>query len=117
MSTAQCGHYGLVKERILQACEMAPDAYMYHQKLRNLVKQGEQTRVVFAREKAFDRWLSSMNFDDYDTKNDHDMTKTVGFSGGVQTWKRAEIMVHLDEQMITDLKSAAVLADAYAMTH
>ena len=29
----------------------------------------------------------------------------------------AEIRVHLDEQKVTDLKSAAVLADDYALTH
>ncbi len=29
----------------------------------------------------------------------------------------AEIRVHLDEQKVTDFKSAAVLADDYALTH
>ena len=55
---AQCADYGLVKEIILQAYELVTEAY--HQKFRNLVKQGGQTHVEFAREKenAFDRWLS-----------------------------------------------------------
>ena len=38
----------------------------------------------------------------------------------VEEFKRgvsAEIKVHLDEQKVTDLKAAAVLADDYALTH
>ncbi len=69
LSTAQCDDYGLVKERILQAYELVPEAY--HQKFRNLVKQGGQTYVEFAREKenVIHRWLSSIKVDDYDNLN------------------------------------------------
>ncbi len=112
LSTAQCAKYGLVKERILQAYELVPEAYP--QKFRNLVKQsGQKTHVEFAREKenAFDRWLSSMKVDDYDK------LKQLVFRGGVQTCVSAEIRVHLEEQKVTDLKAAAVLADDYAVTH
>ena len=38
LSTTQCADHGLVKERILQAYELVPEAY--HQKFINLVKQG-----------------------------------------------------------------------------
>ena len=56
----------VTKARILQAYDLVSEAY--HQKFRNMVKQGGQIRVEFAREKqnAFDRWLSSTKVDDYD---------------------------------------------------
>ncbi len=105
LSTAQCADYELVKERILQAYELVPETY--HQKFRNLVKQDGQTHVEFARENenAFDRWLSTMKVDDYDKLKQLVL---------VEEFKRR---VHLDEQTLTHLKSAAVLADDYALTH
>ena len=96
---------------ILQAYELVPKAYL--QKFRNLVKQGGQIHVEFARDKenAFDRWLSSMKVDDYDKLKQ--LVLVEEFKRGVS----AEIKVHLDEQKVTDLKAAAVLADDYALTH
>ncbi len=60
LSTQRCANYEFVKETILQAYELVPEAY--RQRFRNLVKQGNQTYVEFARdqENACDRWLSSM---------------------------------------------------------
>ncbi len=89
---------------------MVPEAY--DQKFRNLV-EGGQTHEEFAREKenVFDRWLSSMKVDDYDKLKQLVL---------VEEFKRsvsAEIRIHLDEQTFADLKSAAVLADGYALTH
>ncbi len=46
VATAQCADYGLVKERILQAYELVPEAY--RQKFWILVKLGGQTHVEFA---------------------------------------------------------------------
>ena len=51
-----------------------------------------------------------MKVDDYDKLKQY---VSVEFKRGVS----AEIRVHLDEQKVKDLKSAAVLADDYALTH
>ncbi len=69
--------------------------------------------MEFTREKenAFDRWLSSMKVDDYDKLKQ--LVLVEEFKRGVS----AEIRVHLDEHKVTDLKSAAVLAHDYALTH
>ncbi len=95
LPTAQCANYGLVKERILQAYERLREAY--RQKFRNLVKQGGQTHVEFAREKE-NAWLSSMKVDGYDKLKQ--LVLVEEFRRGVS----AEIRVHLDEQKATDLK-------------
>ena len=65
MSVSQCANCRLIKEGILQAYEFLPE--VYHQKFRNLVKQGGQTHVEFPIEKenAFGGCLTSMKDDDY----------------------------------------------------
>ena len=52
-----------------------------------------------------------MKVDDYDKLKQ--LVLVEEFKLGVS----AEIRVHLDEQKVTDLKSAAMLADDYALTH
>ncbi len=52
-----------------------------------------------------------MKVDDYDKVKQ--LVLVEEFKRGVS----AEIRVHLVEQKVTDLKSAAVLADDYALTH
>ncbi len=108
ISTDQCANYGFVKERILQAYELAPE--VYHKKIRNLTKQGRQTHVEFSREKenAIDRWLSSMKVDGYDKLKQFVLVEE--FKRGICV----EISVDLCEQKVTDFKSEAVLADDYA---
>ena len=55
----QSSSYDTVKELILKAYELVPEAY--RQKFRNCKKENEQTHVEFARtkEQLFDRWRSS----------------------------------------------------------
>ena len=112
VSTGQCANYVLVKQRILQAYELIPEAY--GQKLRKTpVKQGGETHVAFARgkENAFDRWLSSMKVDAYDK------LKQLALVEEFKCLISTEIQVHLDEHKVADLKSADVLADDDALTH
>ncbi len=52
-----------------------------------------------------------MKVDDYDKLKQ--LVLVEEFKRGVS----AEIKVHLDEQKVTDVKAAAVLADDYALTH
>ena len=58
LSLEQSSDYDKVKELILKAYEMAPEAYM--QKFRDCRKEHDQTHVEFARTKEhFYRWCSS----------------------------------------------------------
>ena len=59
LTVEQSSSYDTVKELILKAYELVPEAY--RQKCRNCKKENEQTHVEFARtkEQLFDRWCSS----------------------------------------------------------
>ena len=59
LSLEQSSDYDKVKELVLKAYELVPEAY--RQKFRNCRKEHEQTHVEFARtkEQLFDRWCSS----------------------------------------------------------
>ena len=59
LSLEQSSDYDKVKEVILKAYELVPEAY--RQKFRNCRKENDQTHVEFARtkEQLFDRWCSS----------------------------------------------------------
>ena len=59
LSLEQSSDYDKVKELILKAYELVPEAY--RQKFRNCRKENDQTHVEFARtkEQLFDRWCSS----------------------------------------------------------
>ncbi len=111
LSTVQCSDYWLFKERILQTYELVPE--VCHQKFRNLVKQT-----------AKDMWSLQEKRKVCWTGGCHHlrlmiMTK-LNQLVGVEEFKRgvsAEIRVHFYEHKVTDLKSAAVLADDYALTH
>ena len=56
---SECMDYDWVKNAILKAYELVPEAY--RQKFRNYYKQESQTHVEFAHEKEvyFDRWCNS----------------------------------------------------------
>ena len=57
----QNARYTIVKESILKAYELVPEAY--RQKFRNTSKGNKQTFVDFAwdKERLFDRWRASQN--------------------------------------------------------
>ena len=59
MPISECVDYSCVKNAILKACELVPEAHC--QKFRNYCKQESQTLVEFAHEKEvyFDRWGNS----------------------------------------------------------
>ena len=59
LTLEQSSSYDTVKELILKAYELVPDAY--RQKFRNCKKENEQTHVEYAitKEQLFDRWCSS----------------------------------------------------------
>ena len=104
--------YNSVKNAILKAYELVPEAY--RQKFRNYRKQESQTHVEFAHEKEvyFDRWCNSR-----EVGTDFEKLRQVIL---IEEFKRCvcdDIKTYLDEQKVENLAKAAAYADDYALTH
>ena len=112
LSVEQSSNYEHVKEAILKAYELIPEAY--RQKFRNYLKYDSKTHVEFAREKEnlFNRWCHSKEIGQ-DFKKLKQMVLLEEFKDKV----RPDIRSHLDEQKVEELEKAAVMADDYALTH
>ena len=112
LSVEQSSNYEHVKEAILKAYELVPEAY--RQKFRNYLKYDGKTHVEFAREKEnlFNRWCNSKEIGQ-DFKKLKQMVLLEEFKDKV----RPDIRSHLDEQKVEELEKAAVMADDYALTH
>ena len=112
LSVEQSSNYEHVKEAILKAYELVPEAY--RQKFRNYLKYDSKTHVEFAREKEnlFNRWCHSKEIDQ-DFKKLKQMVLLEEFKDKV----RPDIRSHLDEQKVEELEKAAIMADDYALTH
>ena len=112
LSVEQSSNYEHVKEAILKAYELVPEAY--RQKFRNYLKYDSKTHVEFAREKEnlFNRWCHSKEIGQ-DFKKLKQMVLLEEFKGKV--WP--DIRSHLDEQKLEKLEKAAIMADDYALTH
>ena len=112
LSLEQGSDYDKVKEVILKAYELVPEAY--RQKFRNCRKEHEQTHVEFARtkEQLFDRWCSSKKIGSEYPKLRQLML--------VEEFKRcinSDVKSFLDEKEVETLEKAARLADDYTLTH
>ena len=112
LSVEQSSNYEHVKEAILKAYELVPEAY--RQKFRNYLKFDSKTHVEFAREKEnlFNRWCHSKEIGQ-DFKKLKQMVLLEEFKDKV----RPDIRSHLDEQKVEQLEKAAIMADDYALTH
>ena len=112
LSVDQSSNYEHVKEAILKAYELVPEAY--RQKFRNYLKYDSKTHVEFAREKEnlFNRWCHSKEIGQ-DFKKLKQMVLLEEFKDKV----RPDIRSHLDEQKVEELEKAAIMADDYALTH
>ena len=108
LSVEQNSNYYTVKELILKAYELVPEAY--RQKFRNCRKENDHTHVEFARtkEQLFDRWCSSKK-----VGSDHAKLRQLLL---VEEFKRC-INSDLDEKQVETLEAASRLADDYALTH
>ena len=112
LSLEQSSDYDKVKEVILKAYELVPEAY--RQKFRNCRKEHEQTHVEFARtkEQLFDRWCSSKKIG-----SDYPKLRQLML---VEEFKRcinSDVKSFLDEKEVETLEKAARLADDYTLTH
>ena len=112
LSLKQSSDYDKVKEHILKAYELVPEAY--RQKFRNCRKENDQTHVEFARTKQqlFDRWCSSKKICSVYPKLRQLML--------VEEFKRciySDVKSFLNEKDVETLEKAARLADDYTLTH
>ena len=109
---SECVDYNSVKNTILKAYELVPEAY--HQKFRNYRKQESQTHVEFAHEKEvyFDRWCNSR-----EVGTDFEKLRQVILIEEFKRCVRDDIKTYLDEQKVENLAKAAAYADDYALTH
>lgn len=103
--------YESVKSAILRIYELVPEAY--RQKFRSNRKSPNQTSTEFAREKGvlFDKWAAACSADDF-----HSLRGLLL----VEDFKKCLpecIVVYLNEQKVTTLTAAAILADEYVLIH
>ncbi|XP_054598100.2 uncharacterized protein [Nothobranchius furzeri] len=112
LSVSDCGDYDTIKDAVLHAYELVPEAY--RQKFRSLRKRDEgQTFVEFAREKGllFDKWLQSSK-----VTNLNELRELVL----LEEFKRClpeRTVLYLNEQKVNNLSAAALLADEFMLTH
>ena len=112
LSLDQSSEYDTVKTAILNAYELAPEAY--RQKFRGSTKGDTQTYVEFAREKErlFDRWCASMGVEE-DFKKLRELMILEEFKNCLPS----EVKTYIEEQKIATLHQAAVQFDDYSLTH
>ncbi|KAG1935513.1 retrotransposable element [Pimephales promelas] len=104
-------NYDRVKNAILRAYELVPEAY--RQRFRGLRKSPDQTFTDFAREKGvlFDRWCASCKADDVAAIRELILLEEFKNSLPERT------AVYLGEQKIASLQQAAIFADEFALLH
>ena len=112
LSLEQSSDYDKVKEIILKAYELVPEAY--RQKFRNCRKEHEQTHVEFARtkEQLFDRWCSSKKIG-----SDYPKLRQLMLVEEFKRCIKSDVKSFLDEKEVETLEKAARLADDYTLTH
>ena len=112
MRNEDSADYDKVKQAILKAYELVPEAY--RQKFRSFKKFNGQTYVEFARlqEELFDQWLRSQKIEGKFNKL-RELMLVEQFKNGLYP----DLRTHLDEQPIHTLNDAAVFSDSYTLTH
>ena len=108
----KCNDYDNVKQAVLKAYELVPEAY--RQKFRSWRLTGSQNHVEFAKEKErlFEKWLKSNEVD----KN-FDKLKQLILLEEFKNCIHPEIKTYLEEHKINTLQVAATRADDYSLTH
>ena len=108
----QSSNYLLVKEAVLKAYELVPEAYW--QKFRKTTKEENQTYVEFARmkERLFDRWCTSQN-----VNGEYAKLRQLLLLEEFKNCLPSEVKTYLDEHKVESLQRGATLADDYTLTH
>ena len=112
MSVEQSGQYDNVKQAILKAYELVPEAY--HQNFQNCRKQDKQTYREFARDKEalFDHWCASK-----EVVKDFEKLRQLVLVEEFKSCLPNSIKTYIDEQKADSLQQASVLANDYSLTH
>ena len=108
LSVEQSSYYEHVKEAILKAYELVPEAH--RQKFRNYLKYDRKTHVEFVKEKE-------NLFQRYSKEIGQGLLKQMVLLEEFKDKVRPDIRSHLDEQKVEELEIAAVMADDYALKH
>ena len=111
LSLENCLDYECVKSTVLRAYELVPEAYRH--KFRRFRKFDSQTYVEFAWEKEalFDRWCASQGV------NDFKLLRALMIMEDFKNCLPERVATYLNEQKVTEVPKAAVLADEYVLTH
>ncbi|KAK3086277.1 hypothetical protein FSP39_016214 [Pinctada imbricata] len=112
LSIAESSDYDKVKDTILRAYQLVPEAY--RQKFRKYKKFENQTYVEFAREKEdlFDQWFRSKKI-----PNSFDNLRQIILIEELKECVHQDLRTHLEDKNVKTLEEAAVLSDTYALTH
>ncbi|KAK3089782.1 hypothetical protein FSP39_006484 [Pinctada imbricata] len=112
LSIAESSDYDKVKDTILRAYQLVPEAYS--QKFRKYKKFENQTYVEFAREKEdlFDQWFRSKKI-----PNSFDNLRQIILIEEFKECVHQDLRTHLEDKNVKTLEEAAVLSDTYALTH
>ena len=111
LSPEDKGQYKAVKQAILLAYELVPEAY--RQKFREFKKQDSQTHTEYVKEKErmFDKWCRSREVVKFEgLKN---LVLLEDFKENISRNTRS----HLDDLDVKDVHEAAKRADDYTVTH
>ena len=111
LSLEQSMDYETVKSSVLRAYELVPEAY--RQRFRKLAKTASQTYVEFAREKSalFDKWCAANKVVTLE------QLKELILLEEFKSCLSDKMVVYLNEQKVSSLADAAVLADEFVLTH
>ncbi|KAL4009738.1 hypothetical protein ACER0C_003590 [Sarotherodon galilaeus] len=112
LSLEQSMKYEVLKDTIVRAYELVPEAY--RQKFRNHKKSSSQTYVEFAHEKGalFDKWCAANGVgDDYESLCE--LMLLEDFKNSLPE----RVIMFLNEEKVTSMSKAAVLADEFVLTH
>ena len=108
----QSSNYKTVKQAILKAYELVPEAY--RQKFRNFHKAQDKTYVEFAgdKERLFDRWCSSEK-----VGSSFEKLRQLILVEEFKNSLHPAVKTYINEQKADSLGSAAKLADDYTLLH
>ena len=112
LSLEQTSDYQFVKESILKAYQLIPEAY--RQKFRNYKKEGDKTHVEFGREKErlLDRWCASEEI-----RKDFERLRQMILLEEFKNCVHPAIKNYIAEQKASTLSKAAEMADEYFLSH
>ena len=112
LSPEQTSDYQFVKESILKAYQLIPEAY--RQKFRNYKKEGDKTHVEFGREKErlLDRWCASEEI-----RKDYERLRQMILLEEFKNCVHPAIKNYIAEQKASTLSKAAETADEYFLSH